>query len=401
MASGGGGGGPQTRFLREGAAYSQVQTLSREGVRLKNELQQGKPPAEVLLAWDALQSTVLQATAFAEALAVDDKTRDARASHLATGWIHDEHVRQCQLCEKPFGAPAAAASRLKQYAKSARPRDLKQHCRACGFVVCNTCCPEGQELPLTDWVHAKPPYVIKRDQPPKMKGVCECCNRHQPHDESRLAIAAEEQQRARDHQAAMDHQAEMQRQQMEDELRLQQAQQQRHQAAMDQQKQLADSAADQAARERRAAMQDEEELRRAQQQCADEAARQQKQLAESAADQAARERRAAMQHEEELRRAQQQRADEAARQDRAALQRQQELKVEQQQRAAEAAQQQQRRADEAERQHRAALQRQQELKAKARDAIAELSDLAFGLDCEEGMPPQATARPAGNARAPG
>jgi len=154
MASGGGGGGPQTLFLREGAAYSQVQTLFTEGRRLRNELEQGKSPAEVLLAWDALQSTVKQATATAEALAADDKTRDARASHLATGWIHDEHVRQCQLCEKPFGAPAAAASRLKQYAKSARPRDLKQHCRACGFVVCNTCLPKGQELPLTDWIHA-------------------------------------------------------------------------------------------------------------------------------------------------------------------------------------------------------------------------------------------------------
>ena len=73
MASGGGGGGPQTLFVREGAAYSQVQTLFTEGRRLRNELEQGKSPAEVLMAWDALQSTVKQATATTEALAAEDR----------------------------------------------------------------------------------------------------------------------------------------------------------------------------------------------------------------------------------------------------------------------------------------------------------------------------------------
>lgn len=57
------------------------------------------------------------------------------AAREAPTWIADDSVQECMLCEAEFG--------LVQ---------RRHHCRACGFVVCKTCMPDGQVCDLPKWI---------------------------------------------------------------------------------------------------------------------------------------------------------------------------------------------------------------------------------------------------------
>ena len=49
------------------------------------------------------------------------------AADMPTAWTHDSHASSCMRCSQIFNPFWRR----------------KHHCRACGFVVCDDCAPEG------------------------------------------------------------------------------------------------------------------------------------------------------------------------------------------------------------------------------------------------------------------
>ncbi len=111
---------------------------------------------------------------------LEDKRYFARLSQETglTGWVDDTRIDRCESCAEQFPTGRHMP----------RNRETKVHCRACGWVVCNKCCPKNQTLPLTFWVSSEPNHPPRNVSEPKDKRVCGVCVIHQPLDRWRGAM---------------------------------------------------------------------------------------------------------------------------------------------------------------------------------------------------------------------
>ena len=210
------------------------------------------------------------------------------------GWVDDQDIVACQKCNAAF--PQTGVTKAQQFAKLGggraqaawgRRHETKVHCRACGWVVCEECSPENQELLITCWVSSEQHHPVRVNEPPTAKRVCPTCLHHQPQDKYRGTISRVREASEAIGRHIQEHVAESQRTHMQQEADLKAAQAQRHEACLEWEKQLREAQARQhkeAMDQQAEAQRVERELRAAQAQRHEEAMVQQAEARQRASD---------------------------------------------------------------------------------------------------------------------
>ena len=95
----------------------------------------------------------------------------ARRAHARAfpRWVDDDESSQCMQCQDPFWS-VDVRTKLKSYTDKTR-----HHCRSCGWLLCEQCCPADQMLPMDRWVSSTAGNPLHRANPPKPKRVCNTC----------------------------------------------------------------------------------------------------------------------------------------------------------------------------------------------------------------------------------
>ena len=77
-------------------------------------------------------------------------------------WLRDEYLQNCMMCRKAFwDNPGGVVSAFSWAAKKITDKPpiarTRHHCRCCGWVLCQVCCPEDQLIPLDRWISSTDP----------------------------------------------------------------------------------------------------------------------------------------------------------------------------------------------------------------------------------------------------